>query len=107
MTNLLIKSLNITVLKIYVFFLRKISKFLNLRCSISQLPLRRSRITLIKLPPIDKKSGEQVETKSRGLIFKLMNLGWKSLFFPSFFQVFYYIIYYNSLFKVILRYELI
>jgi ribosomal protein S10 len=72
MTNLFIKSLNINVLKIYVFYLKKIFNFLNLKYSILQLPLKKSRITLIKSPHINKKSREQFEIKSHALTFKLV-----------------------------------
>ena len=71
MTNLYIKSLNLTVFKTYCFYLKKVFKFLDIKYSLLYLPLRKTRITLIKSPHVNKKAREQFEIKSHVLNFKL------------------------------------
>jgi hypothetical protein len=72
MMNLYIKSLNINVFKIYVFYLQKFFKSLDLKYSFLHLPIKTTRITLIKSPHVNKKSREQFEIKSHALNVKLI-----------------------------------
>jgi hypothetical protein len=46
--QVIIKTFNISVLKLYIHFLEKVLRSLNIRFSIFYLPIKKKRFTLLK-----------------------------------------------------------
>jgi ribosomal protein S10 len=61
--QVIIKTFNISVLKLYIHFLEKVLRSLNIRFSIFYLPIKKKRFTLLKSPHVNKTAREQFEIK--------------------------------------------
>ncbi len=59
--QLQIKSIDKTTFKLYLIFLKKILKELNIKNSIFCLPKKKKRLSLLKSPHVNKKAIEQFE----------------------------------------------
>jgi len=61
--QIIIKTFNLRVLKLYTHFLKKVFHGSDIRFSIFYLPCAKKRITLLKSPHVDKTAREQFEVK--------------------------------------------
>ena len=61
--QIIIKTFNLRVLKLYTHFLKKVFHGLDIGFSIFYLPCAKKRITLLKSPHVDKTAREQFEVK--------------------------------------------
>ena len=66
-----IKTFNLNVLNLYLFFLKKAFHKLGIKFSIFFLPIKRKRITLLKSPHVNKTAREQFEIKHYRVCLKL------------------------------------
>ena len=64
-----IKTFNLNVLNLYLFFLKKVFHRLGTEFSIFFLPIKRKRITLLKSPHVNKTAREQFEIKHYKLLY--------------------------------------
>lgn len=72
MTKLGIKSLNRNSILIYKVFIMRILTELNVPFRIINIPRKRTRITLLKSPHVNKKSREQFQLISHKVIFCIL-----------------------------------
>jgi len=72
--QLKINSVNKTALSLYLKSLESFLKKLNIFYSISHLPTKKKRLTLLKSPHVNKSAREQFEIKTYKTIITLLNL---------------------------------
>ena len=72
--QIIIKTFNLRVLKLYTHFLKKVFHGLGIGFSIFYLPCAKKRITLLKSPHVDKTAREQFEVKYYKLCLVLKNI---------------------------------
>ena len=72
-TQIRIKTIDKTILKLYIIFLKKTLKLLNIDFSIFCLPKKKKKISLLKSPHVNKKAIEQFELQLFSSILILEN----------------------------------